>query len=105
MDIYETICQRRTVRRYKQDAIPEDILKKLINAARIAPSAANLQPVEYVIVNDKETVEKVFPTLKWAGYIAPAGNPPEGERPTAYLVVLVNGDKCGGGRSLVRARI
>ena len=90
MNVYEAILIRRTIRRYQQKPIDEKISDKLINAARVAPSAANLQPCEYIIVNDKSIVDQIFPCLKWAGYIAPAGNPPEGERPMAYIVVLLN---------------
>ncbi|MDI6783921.1 MAG: nitroreductase family protein [bacterium] len=90
MDVYDAILTRRTIRRYQQKPIDEKILEKLINAARVAPSAANLQPCEYIIVNEKSIVDRIFPCLKWAGYIAPAGNPPEGERPVAYIIVLLN---------------
>jgi nitroreductase len=90
MHVYDAIINRRTIRRYQQKPIDENILIKLVNAARLAPSAANLQPCEYILVNDKSTVDQIFPCLKWAGYIAPAGNPPEGERPVAYFIVLLN---------------
>ena len=69
--------------------IPYEILGKCVNAARLAPSAANLQPLEYIIVDDEQLLPKVFDTLRWAGYIKPAGDPPPGHRPTAYIVVLI----------------
>lgn len=90
MGTYELITERRTIRRFKQDAVPEELLNKLVNAGRLAPSGANLQPLEFIIVNDKKLINEVFPALKWAGYIAPAGNPPEGKRPMAYIIVLIN---------------
>ena len=90
MGIYELIIKRRTIRRFKQEPVPLELLNKLANAGRLAPSGANLQPLEFIIVNDPEQVTKLFPTLKWAGYIAPAGNPPEGRRPMAYIIVLIN---------------
>jgi len=90
MHVYDIIVKRRSVRRFKQKPIPMDILKKLVNAARVAPSAANLQPLKYIIVKKKEFVKKVFTTLKWAAYIAPKGNPPEGQRPVAYIVILAD---------------
>lgn len=88
--VYQTILRRRSIRRFKQIEIPFETLRKLIEAARVAPSAANLQPLEYIIVDDRELTKKVFATLEWAGYIAPAGNPPPEEKPVAYVVVLVN---------------
>ncbi|HDD64550.1 MAG TPA: nitroreductase [Firmicutes bacterium] len=90
MDIYEIIRKRRSIRRFKQEKIPLEILEKFIDAARLAPSGGNVQPWEFIIVNDEELLDKVFETLSWAAYIAPYGTPPEGKRPTAYIVVLQN---------------
>lgn len=90
MSIYELILKRRTIRSFKPEQVTEELLNKLVNAGRLAPSGANLQPLEFIVVNNSELVNKVFPSLKWAGYIAPAGNPPEGKRPTAYVIVLIN---------------
>lgn len=88
--VYETIMKRRSTRRFRQLPISPKILNKLVNAARVAPSAGNLQPLEYIVVNDKRVLPEVFRTLKWARYIAPKGTPPEGEKPVAYIAVLVN---------------
>ncbi len=89
MNVYDAILSRRSIRRFKQKPIPMDLLKKFVNAARIAPSAANLQPLEFFIVNDKELCSKVFETLNWAGYIKPKWTPSIEERPVAYIVMLV----------------
>ncbi len=88
--------RRRTIRRFKQTPLSFDLLKRMVNAGRLAPSSANLQPIEYVAIDEPQLVEKVFTTLKWAGYISPEGNPPLGERPVAYLVILVNQKKSSG---------
>lgn len=88
--VYETIMRRRSIRRFQQAPIQFDLLKKLVNAARVAPSAGNFQPLEYIAVDDERLLPEVFATLKWARYIAPRGTPPEGERPVAYIVILVN---------------
>ena len=90
MGIYETITSRRTIRKFSQEEIDPQILKKLVNAGRLAPSAANLQPLQYLIVDDRDLKEKIFPNLAWAGYIKPAGDPGEGERPAAYIIVLAD---------------
>ena len=94
MSVYSIALKRRSIRRFKQKKIPLRILKKLIQAAGAAPSGANLQPCEFVLVNKSEIAEKVFSALKWAGYIAPEGNPPPGKKPVAYIVVLININKC-----------
>ena len=91
MDIEDVIYKRRTIRRYKQDLIPIDTLKKLIDFARVAPASSNLQNIEYIIVIDPIMKDKLFPLLKWAGYLPKSERlPPIGQRPTAYIIVLVN---------------
>jgi len=87
---YELILKRRTIRKFKQVKIEPSTLTKLINAARHAPSASNLQPIKYIIVDDQNEVKEMFKHVKWAGYIAPEGNPKEGEEPVAYIIVLAD---------------
>mgnify|MGYP000223764811 CR=1 FL=1 len=89
MKTTDVIKSRRTIRKFKQDRIELSILKELVDGARLAPSASNRQPLEYMIVEQPELLEPVFQTVRWAGYIAPRGNPREGEKPVAYIVVLV----------------
>ena len=56
----------------------------------VSPTTINvLQPLEYIIVNDKTLGANLFETLHWAAYIQPKWIPKETERPTAYIVVLV----------------
>ncbi len=92
MSVYELILKRRTIRKFRQDRIDRKILEKLVNAARFAPSGANLQPLKYVIVDEPEKVDAVFKHVRWAGYIAPEGNPREGETPVAYIIILNDPD-------------
>ncbi len=89
MQMIELIKTRRTIRRFKQEKISLEILTDLVDCGRLAPSASNRQPLAYHIVQKEELLEPVFRTLSWAGYIAPRGNPGEGEKPAAYIVVLV----------------
>ena len=91
MNIEEAIYKRRTIRRYKQDPIPRDILKKLIDYARVAPMARNVQGLEFVIVENREMREKLFKLIKFAGSLPEDQQTPEsGREPTAYIIVLVN---------------
>lgn len=90
MSLYELILSRRSIRQFKPEPVSRSILEKLINAARLAPSGANLQPLEFVVVDEKEVRKRLFPCLRWAAYIAPEGNPQPGHEPVAYVVVLVN---------------
>jgi len=91
MDIEEAIKKRRTIRRFKQDPIPNEILKKLIDYARIAPAGSNIQSVEYIIVESPEIRKKMFPLVRWAASLPKELRTPEsGREPTAYIIVLVN---------------
>lgn len=91
MDIEAVIYKRRTIRRFKQDPIPVETLKKLIDFARVAPAGRNIQCVEYIIVHNPEMREKLFPLVKWAGSLPKEERDPEiNRRPTAYIIVLVN---------------
>lgn len=90
MEVYKAAISRRSIRKFKQDKIGNKTLHKYIDAARLAPSASNMQPVRYAIVNGEENVQRFFPFTNWAGYIKPAGNPAPGEEPTAYIVILAD---------------
>lgn len=90
MSLYDLITSRRSIRQFQQKPISRDILRNIVNAGRLAPSAANRQPLEFIVVDDEKKRSKIFPCLKWAGYIAPEGNPMLGQEPTAYVLVLVN---------------
>ena len=86
MNIYDAIKQRRTIRKFTQQPVDTQLLMKFVDAARVCPSAANIQPLRYKIVNDPITCDSIFPCLRWAGYL-PNGTPEKNERPTAYIVV------------------
>jgi len=90
MDIYQLVVSRRSIRRFKDIPVPQQILEQCVNAARLTPSALNLQPLEYIIVDDEQLLPQVFSTLSWAAYIRPAGDPPQDRRPRAYIVMLKN---------------
>jgi nitroreductase len=70
--------------------VPRELLERLADAARLAPSAANMQPLEFVVIDDEGLCVQIFPCLKWAAYIMPEGNPKPGNEPAAYIVTLVN---------------
>ena len=50
MDIYDVIRTRRSVRGYRPDPIPEEVLTRVLDAARVAPSAGNRQPTRLILV-------------------------------------------------------
>jgi nitroreductase len=93
MDITEVIKNRRSIRRFKQDEISKEILLELVEAGRCAPSAANRQPIEFIIVDREERKAMVFAQLTWAGYVQPRRDPPADKQPVAYIIVLVNKER------------
>lgn len=89
-DFLGMIRKRRTIRQFKAQEITRDILLNLVDIGRLAPSAANLQPLEFLIVDDPEIRKEVFPCLRWAAYINPAGDPGPGQEPVAYIIILAD---------------
>jgi nitroreductase len=59
MKVLEAIQKRRSVRKYKEDPIPEEALLRVLEAARLAPSGKNFQPWKFIIVKDKALKEKL----------------------------------------------
>ena len=87
MNVSEALLKRRTIRKFKQTPIEYEKLKALVNYARLAPFAANIQGLKYKIITDETLRGKIFNNVKWAGYL-PKGAPEQGFRPTAYIAVL-----------------
>lgn len=90
MNVYETIFERRTIRKFEQKPIPPADLLKLIDCARVAAYPANVQPLKFAVIDNDETLKAIYPFTKWAGVLAD-GAPKENECPAAYIAVL--GDK------------
>jgi nitroreductase len=72
MDLMEAIRTRRSIRTYKPTPIPEDALKEVLNAARLAPSADNAQPWKMVVVRDEQTKLKLAAASNGQKFIAQA---------------------------------
>ena len=62
----------------------------MVDLARLSASGGNLQPLKYILSCDSETNDEIFPHLAWAGYLADWPGPAEGERPTAYIVIVLD---------------
>ena len=87
--IRDLIEKNRTYRRFYEDfAIERNTLEELVNLARLSASAANRQPLKYVLSCEKNKNNLIFPTLAWAGYLKDWRGPIEGEKPSAYIVML-----------------
>lgn len=87
--IRELIKKNRSYRRFYEDSlIEEKTLKGLVDLARLSASAANLQPLKYILSCEPGKNALIFPHLRWAGYLKDWPGPSEGERPSAYIVIL-----------------
>lgn len=65
MEVLDAIRRRRSIRNYKSDPIPKDVLDKLLEALRLAPSAGNRQPYKFIVVQDEETRKKLAAACRW----------------------------------------
>ncbi len=88
----DLIIKNRSYRRFdEKQAISEGTLRELVDLARLSASASNMQPLKYILACTPEANARVFPHLAWAGFLKDWGGPAEGERPSAYIIIL--GDK------------
>lgn len=85
----DLVTKCRTYRRfYEEETISTETLRELVDLARLTASTANSQALKFKICNTPEENEKVFKTLGWAGALPDWDGPKEGERPSAYVVIL-----------------
>ncbi|MBU0617465.1 MAG: nitroreductase family protein [Planctomycetes bacterium] len=85
----ELIRKNRSYRRFHQDAlVARETLEELVGLARLCPSAANRQPLKYLLSCDADRNALIFPRLAWAGYLTNWSGPAKDERPTAYIIIL-----------------
>jgi nitroreductase len=87
--IKDLILKNRSYRRFDQSVpVPMELLREMVDAARLSGSARNMQPLKYMLFNDPADCARIFPSLAWAGYLKEWPGPAEGERPTAYIIQL-----------------
>jgi nitroreductase len=86
--IRDLVKRTRSCRRFEEEPVSGEVLRSLVDLARLSASAANLQPLKYMISCKRDTNDIIFPELMWAGYMEEWEGPLEGERPSAYIIVL-----------------
>lgn len=87
--IKDLILKNRSYRRFYQDAaINLETLRELVDLARLSGSAANMQPLKYILCADPQKNALIFPHLAWGGYLKDWSGPAQDERPTAYIIIL-----------------
>lgn len=87
--IKELVAKNRSYRRFHEDVpIEYETLRELVDLARLSASAGNLQPLRYMLSCDPEKNALIFSNIAWAMYLKDWPGPGEGERPSAYIIVL-----------------
>lgn len=88
MKLIDLIKATRSYRRFDASCeISVNDILHLIEHARLSASARNQQSLKYVVVRDAENKNKIFPLLKWAGYLKNWEGPELHQRPSAYIIV------------------
>ncbi|MCD6081340.1 nitroreductase family protein [candidate division WOR-3 bacterium] len=72
MNVFDAITKRRSIRAYKPDPIPEDKLNRILEAARLAPSAKNRQPWKFIVVKDPAIRRALVPACKGQRFVGEA---------------------------------
>ncbi len=85
----ELILKNRSYRRfYQEKEISREDLIEIVDLARLSASARNVQPLKYILSDKTETNQIIYKYLLWAGYYKDWAGPEEGERPSAYIIML-----------------
>lgn len=88
MDFYETVSHRLSIRAYKPDPVPEDVLNRVLEAGRLAPSAKNLQPWKFIVIKDQAIRDRLVPACRDQKFM--------GQAPIAICACAVEAEAWGG---------
>ena len=87
--IREIIEKNRSYRKFHEEVeVSQETLKELVNLARLSGCGMNMQSLRYMLVTDRADREKVYPYIKWAAFLKDWGGPKEGQRPSAFILLL-----------------
>jgi len=87
--IRDLVLKNRSYRRFYQEVdIKLETLKELVDLARLSASARNAQPLKYILSCGSQRNSLIFPHLTLAAYLKDWSGPGEGERPSAYIIIL-----------------
>jgi len=87
----DLILKNRSYRRFFQsERITDAMLRDWVDLARNSASARNAQCVKYILSTSETSNVQIFDQLAWAGYLKDWPGPEEGERPSAYVILLLD---------------
>ncbi len=88
----DLVRKNRSYRRFvEKDGVGMETLRELADLGRLSATGGNKQPLKFLLSCDAATNARIFPHLAWAAWLKDWAGPAEGERPSAYIVIL--GDK------------
>ncbi len=85
MEVQDAITSRRTVRSFKPDPVPDHVIGKILEAARLAPSSRNLQPWHFIVIKDRQMLQTIGGIATSGAFVADA--------PMAIAVAMHNADR------------
>ncbi len=89
MSLLELVKKNRSYRKFYQNVkVPKETLRSLVEFARYSASGGNMQPLRFILSCDDEKNEKIFSCLKWAMFLKDWAGPSQGEKPSAYIVMI-----------------
>jgi nitroreductase len=85
----DLVQSNRSYRRFDHSTpVSMHTLEELVGLARLCPSAANKQPLRFILSTAPSDNEAIFACLKWAAYLTDWDGPAPAERPSAYIVMI-----------------
>lgn len=91
MDFRELVLKNRSYRKFvASKKVDPELLRQLVDLARICPSSKNKQALKYLLLTENEALNFVFGHLKWARYLTNWDGPSKEQQPTAYIVVVLD---------------
>jgi nitroreductase len=89
----DLVLKNRSYRRfYQKHRVDLKTLKDLVDLARLSASGGNVQPLKYILSCDPQKNALIFPHLSWAAFLEDWSGPDDGERPSAYIIILGDRD-------------
>ena len=85
MHVYDAVRTRLTVREFKSDPVPDDVVQKMLSAAWWAPSSRNLQPWHFIVIRELETLRQIGSIASSGRFVADA--------PLAIAIAMDNADR------------
>jgi nitroreductase len=82
MEVFDALRTVLATRRYRADPVPDEVVRRIVEAGRLTGSGSNTQPWHFVVVTDRDTIQRMGPMLRTGPYVA-----------TAPLVVVVAVDR------------